>query len=560
MNYFMGIDVGTGSARVGIFDEQGTLIGHAVEGIETWKPQTNFVEQSSENIWQAICRCCHQVVVETKIDASLIKGIGFDATCSLVLIDKAGKPVSVDLDGEDAKNIVVWMDHRAIEETRLINGFKEAYKVFDFVGGKISPEMQLPKLLWLKQHLPKSWERVAHFFDLPDYLTFRATGSTERSLCSLSCKWTFDKNAEGDSGWNANFFEAIGLGDLSENGFASIGRSDGVAPMGSPVGTGLSEASAKAMGLCVGTPVGVSMIDAHAGGIGMLGLKDSTQNDGSEVIDFDKRLALIGGTSSCHMAVSEEARFIDGVWGPYDSAMVPGLWLNEGGQSATGSLVDHTIMTHVAYPEAKENAEAMGLSIYDYLNSYLEDLLEAESGQGELGLVDDLSHSLHVCPYFHGNRSPRANPDLVGMVSGLKLSATIKDLALLYLATVQSIAYGTRHIIEAMNAEGYAINTLVCCGGGTKNALFLQQHANITGCRLLLPKEMESVLLGSAMLGAVASGSHGSLPEAMEAMSHLGTSIEPEDSSYAYHEKKYAIFHHLYADQIRYDSIMEQGV
>ena len=341
MNYFLGIDVGTGSARVGIFDERGVLVGHTVEAIKTWKPKANFVEQSSENIWQSICSCCHRVLAETEIDIATIKGIGFDATCSLVLIDECGNSVSVDPDEDDAKNIIVWMDHRAIEETNLINGFKEGYSAFDFVGGRISPEMQLPKLLWLKKQLPKSWKRVAHFFDLPDYLTFRATGSTVRSLCSLSCKWTFDKNSESDSGWDVNLFKAIGLDDLSEDAFESIGRSDLVRLMGRPIGQGLSESSAKEMGLLKGTPVGVSIIDAHAGGLGMLGLKEFTKNGEAEPINFNKRLALIGGTSSCHMAVAEEARYIEGVWGPYDSAMIPGFWLNEGGQSATGSLVDH---------------------------------------------------------------------------------------------------------------------------------------------------------------------------------------------------------------------------
>ena len=100
MNYFLGIDVGTGSARVGIFEEQGVLVGYAVEAIKTWKPEANFVEQSSENIWQSICSCCHRVLAETEIDIANIKGIGFDATCSLVLIDECGNPVSVDSDEE----------------------------------------------------------------------------------------------------------------------------------------------------------------------------------------------------------------------------------------------------------------------------------------------------------------------------------------------------------------------------------------------------------------------------------------------------------------------------
>lgn len=553
MDYFLGIDVGTGSARVGLFDKTGSLIAHAVEPIKTWKPQPNFVEQSSEDIWSCICKCTQAILKKSELSPDLIKGIGFDATCSLVLVDKEGAPISVDPEGEDQKNIIVWMDHRALEQTHFINSFKDQFDLFKFVGGQISPEMQMPKLLWLKKHLSESWARAEYCFDLPDYLTFRATGSAARSLCSLTCKWTYNKNTDTGTGWDLEFLKAIGLEDLALNNFKRIGPN--ASQIGSRIGEGLSESAAQEMGLKQGTPVGVSIIDAHAGGIGMIGLSEEDEGKGLDKsqgsVDLDKRLALIGGTSSCHMAVSQEARFISGVWGPYDSAMVPGLWLNEGGQSATGALVDHVINTHGAYSEAQLNAQEKNVSIYEYLNQILEDLSGGGSG------LDQLTQSLHVCPYFHGNRSPRANPELTGMISGLKLSASLNDLALLYLATIQAIAYGTRHIIEAMNEKGYAIDTLICCGGGTKNPIFLQQHANITGCRLILPKESESVLLGSAMLGAVASESYADLQEAMRAMSHKGSSIEVEPSVQAYHDKKYQIFHKLYTDQIEYDKIMK---
>lgn len=57
-------------------------------------------------------------------------------------------------------------------------------------------------------------------------------------------------------------------------------------------------------------------------------------------------LGLICGTSSCHMAISPQPLFVPGVWGPYFSAVVPGMWLSEGGQSATGKLLDHIVDTH----------------------------------------------------------------------------------------------------------------------------------------------------------------------------------------------------------------------
>ena len=121
MNYFIGIDVGTGSARAGLFDETGKLLANHSQNIQAWRPEPNFVEQSSENIWQSICTCIQAVIEESGIAAADVKGIGFDATCSLVLIDENGKPVTASPSGEDNQNVVVWMDHRALRETETIN-------------------------------------------------------------------------------------------------------------------------------------------------------------------------------------------------------------------------------------------------------------------------------------------------------------------------------------------------------------------------------------------------------------------------------------------------------
>lgn len=110
----------------------------------------------------------------------------------------------------------------------------------------------------------------------------------------------------------------------------------------------MSVEAAAELNLNVGTPVGTSIIDAHAGGLGMIGCSAPGISD-----DLSSRLGLICGTSTCHMAVSSLPIFVDGVWGPYYSAMVPSLWLNEGGQSATGKLLDHIIDIHPATVEIR---------------------------------------------------------------------------------------------------------------------------------------------------------------------------------------------------------------
>ena len=533
----IGVDVGTGSARAGVFDASGKMLGHATHAIQTWKDGADVVEQSSDDIWNAACRSVKKVVEDSGRQIS-VKGIGFTATCSLVVLDGDGSPLTVSNSGVNARNIIVWMDHRAVEQADFIN--QTDAEVLRYTGGKISVEMQIPKLLWLKQNLPSTWKRAAHFFDLPDFLTWRASGSLSRSMCSLVCKWTYDGLANR---WDKKFLTEVGLEEFLTDDFVRIGGS--VKPLGSIAGL-LSKQAAQELGLPEGIPVGTSAIDAHAGGLGLLGIKIENQ-----AIDLERRLALIGGTSSCHMAVSANPRFVPGVWGPYYSALIPEFWLNEGGQSATGSLIDHVIFSSCVGQTLK--SEIDDKTVYEKLNGVLSALAKNNF------IPASLTADLHVLPDFHGNRSPRADASLLGMISGIKLSDTTEDLARLYLATIQSIAYGTRHIVETLNEKGYAIDTIFACGGGTKNAVFLQEHADALGMKIILGAEEEAVLLGSAILAGVAAGIHTSVSDAMAKMSRPARVIEPAlGDTKKYHDRKYQVFKQLHLDQMNYREMMSR--
>ncbi len=545
MRAFLGIDVGTSSARAGVFDERGHLLGRASEPIEIYRPAEDFVEQSSEDIWRAVSLVTSSALRAASLQRDAVAGIGFDATCSLVALDANDRPLSVSPSGNATQNIIVWMDHRAAIETEIINSRND--EVLRYVCGRISIEMQMPKLLWLKRHLPQTWQRVGRFFDLPDYLTYRATGKDIRSHCSLVCKWTYlgDEN-EGRGAWSNRFFENADLLELLDDEARRIGRD--VRPPGGRLGE-LTERAADELGLIPGIPVGVSIIDAHAGGLGLLGMSEAEKLVVSR--SFDIRIALISGTSSCHLAVSGEPRFVPGIWGPYYSAMIPGLWLNEGGQSATGALIDHVIDSHARGAELCQAAEASGLTVYALLNDRLNELAAKTDFPAEL------TRDLHVLPYHQGNRSPRADPTLLGMVSGLRLSDSVEQLALLYLATIQAIAHGTRHIIETLNTHGYAVTTLAVTGGDAKNPVFLREHADITGCEILLPETEEAVLLGAAMLGATAAGEYATLSEAMAAMSRVASHIKAANSRVrGYHDNKHRVFFRMCHDQQAYRALM----
>jgi FGGY-family pentulose kinase len=549
---FIGIDVGTGSARAGVFDLTGHMLGSGSTPIQIWKPQPDFVQQSSDDIWRACCHATRVAVRQAGVKPELVAGLGFDAACSLVVLGANGQPVSVSPKGEPEQNVIVWMDHRAIEQADRINA--GTYEPLRYVGGTISPEMETPKVLWIKENLSETWREAAHFFDLPDFLTFKATNDFGRSLCSLVCKWTYlshQVKRDALQGWSDDYWSSIGLGDVVKEGYRRVGTC--VRALGQPVGQGLSTKAASELGLRPGTPVSTSIIDAHAGALSVLGM-----DLGEDVSPgtLETRLVMVAGTSSGHLAVSNEPKYIPGCWGPYYSALVPDFWLTEAGQSAVGALLDHIIYTHAAYRLAQQAADADGLSIFDFLNRRLDQMSNAR----RLRFPAQLTANLHVYPDFHGNRSPHANPSLRGMICGLRLSADIDDLAVLYLATIQSIAYQVRHIIEEMNAQGYRIQTLIACGGGLKNDVFLREHADITGCNLVMPREPEAMLLGSALLGAVAAGAYPSIISAMRAMAAPGRQISPAKRVVQlYHDDKYRVYHRMYLDQLAYRELMPDG-
>jgi len=522
---FVGVDVGTASARAGVFDEAGTLLAAARHPITVWHEAGGIVEQSSSEIWAACAAAIRAACAEASVASDAVGGLGFDATCSLAVLNADGRPLTVSPSGDARRNVIVWMDHRATTEAREINGTQD--EVLRYVGGSVSPEMQVPKLLWLKRHLPSTYRAAAHFFDLADYLSFRATGSTTRSMCTLTCKWNFLAHEQR---WSGSYFDRIGLGDLVADDCARIG-SRIVAP-GNAIGHGLTAAAAHDLGLRPGTPVGASLIDAHAGGVGMIGGRPRT----GEAVDVCKRLAYIMGTSACIMATTREPRFVEGVWGPYFSGMVPGFWLNEGGQSAAGAAIDRLLQSHTAYEEAAAAARSAGLDI----PNFLERRIVARAGSaGEAALT---ARDVHVLPEFLGNRSPHADPDSRAVVAGLDLDADLTALERLFVAGLCGLAYGLADVIDAFAANGVTGDLIVIGGGAGRSSLVRQIMADTTRLAVAVPDSPEPVLLGAATLGAVAAGTNCSLNDAMAAMSAVGDLSAPTSPRAAdFHRSKRSV-------------------
>ncbi|KAF3988295.1 hypothetical protein FT663_04067 [Candidozyma haemuli var. vulneris] len=511
--YFVGVDVGTGSARACIIDTNGLILGLCERPITRHELKRNHITQNSTEIWNAICFCVKSVLRDSGVDGSEVFGIGFDATCSLVAISESkDAPAAVGPDfADDKTNIILWMDHRAPEETNEINATGD--KALKYVGGQMSIEMELPKIKWLKHNRPNGLDDLK-FYDLADYLTHKATGSEARSYCSTVCKQGFVPiGVDGsETGWSKEFLEGVQLPELAANDFEKLGGVPGkngkFLSAGDIVGK-LTAKSADELGLTTETIVGSGVIDAYAGWIGTVAGKvdlpthpELSQDSNGSMETACGRIAAVAGTSTCHVSMTKDPCFVQGVWGPYRDVMAPGYWLAEGGQSCTGALLAHVLSTHPAHGELVHLADASNLSKFDYLNLVLENMVSETKSRSVVALAK------HIFFYgdFHGNRSPIADPNMRANIIGQSMDSSVKDLAIQYFGACEFIAQQTRQIIEEMEKGGHRIKCVYMSGGQCRNGLLMRLLADCTGMPIIIPRYIDAaVVFGSALLGAVAA-------------------------------------------------------
>ena len=517
--YFIGVDVGTGSARAGVFDAEGRMLGVGKRDITLFRETGSIVEQSSAEIWGAVCTAVRAAMAQANISPTDVRGVGFDATCSLVVLGPDGRSLPVGPSEDPARDIIVWMDHRATDQAARINAGGHA--VLAYVGGAISPEMETPKLLWLKENRRVIYDAAWQFFDLTDFLTWKASGSLARSSCTVTCKWTYLAH---ERRWDSEYFHAIGLGDLANDDFARIGRE--VVEPAAALGAGLTDAAAAELGLVSGTAVAAGLIDAHAGGVGTVGAEG----------DPTRCMAYVFGTSSCTMTTTRDPVFVPGVWGPYYSAMIPGAWLNEGGQSAAGAAIDQLVGFHPASSGAAELASAAGQSLPEWL-------ADRAAVAGDLSGAVSLAGTIHVVPEFLGNRAPFADPHARAVIAGLGMERDVDSLLALYIAGLCGLGYGLRQIVETQSSSGAPVESIAISGGAGRHPLIRQLLADATGLPILVTRAAEPVLLGSAMLGAVAAGTYPNIHAAMSAMSSVESESHPAHSDIrAIHDRRFESF------------------
>ncbi|HBF28972.1 FGGY-family carbohydrate kinase [Rhizobium sp.] len=510
-DHVIAVDVGTGSARAGVVTKTGQLLARCEHPIILSRPQDDLGEHSSDDIWAACCIAVKAALQQAGIAPASIAAIGFDATCSLVLRDAKGEPLCLNTIDGKGFDTIAWLDHRATQEAAECSALD--HPVLAHNGQIMSPEAEIPKLMWLKRHRPDLWAKLGHAFDLADFLTWKASGSTARSLCTLTSKWSFFGHTK--PGWQQDFLTQIGLDDL----MVRAGLPHEAVPVGQSIGF-LSPDAASALGLDAGIPVAAGMVDAYAGALGVLGAANLSQPDTHPI-------ALIGGTSSCLIALNPKPTHGYSIWGPYFGAIFPNLWLSEAGQSATGALLNHLLRLHGQGGEPTiDNHRRVIARI------------------GELRALEGaaFAQKLNILPDFHGNRSPFADPGLTGVISGLTLDASFDGLCRLYWRACVSIALGLRQILESLTADQHGTVRLHLTGGHVKNPLLVELYTDVTHYPLMVTDDTDAVLIGTAINAAAAGRLYADLTQAGTAMGAKGRLIQPNPALKSHYDQDYRRF------------------
>lgn len=491
----LGLDVGTQSLRAALVDLSGKTLAYGVEPIETTYPRPAWAEQKPQDWWAAAKSATRKALASSGIDPSRVLAIGLDCTACTV--------VACTMDGEPLRPSLLWMDQRAHAEAKEISATGDP--VLRYVSGRVSPEWMLPKALWLKRNEPETFDRAERLVECTDWMMHRLTGEWTLSLNHLAVKWNY---ARPDGGWPLAMIAAVGLQDLPAKWPQTI------LPLGKAAG-GLCVQAAEELGLKPGTLVAQGGIDAY---LGMLGLGATGDGD----------VALIVGSSTCHLAQTREGVFGSGAAGCCPDATVEGLYTIEAGQTATGSILDW-YRRHFAAREQAE-AEAKGVNVYSIL-----DEKAAAVPPGSDGVV--------VREDWQGNRSPYKNPHARGAIVGLSLSHGPGHV---FRALYEATAMGTRDILADCSRHGLGVERVFIGGGGAKSPLWLQIHADVLQKPIHLTREGESCALGSAMCAAVAAGVYKDFDEAAGAMVAIERVVEPDPKNAAVYNDLFARYVDLY--------------
>ena len=483
MGHVLGIDVSTTATKAVLIDESGRVAGVGMSEYGFESPRPLWSEQDPELWWTAAVAAIGSVLASSGVRAEDIAAVGLTGQMhGLVLLDAAGAVL---------RPAILWNDQRTAAECDAIRAAVGAERLIQVTGNDALTGYTAPKLVWVRDHEPEIWARVAHVLVPKDYLRLRLTG-----------EYALDK-AEG----SGTLLFDLARRDWSPEVTAALRIDPAWLPptFEGPQATGsVSAAAAAVTGLLAGTPVVAGGGDQSANGVGVGAVSPGT-------------MALSLGTSGVIFAPTDRP-LIDprGQVQAFCHA-APQRWhLMTVMMSAAGSL------------RWFRDALAPGVAFA---------VLSAEAA--EVPTTDGLL----FLPYLSGERNPHADPLARGAFVGLTLRHDRRHLTR---AVLEGVAFGLRDGLDLMLEVGLAAPTQIrASGGGTASPLWRQILADVLGAEIAIVETTEGAAYGAGLLAAVAAGWFPDVDAACAATVRVTPAAEPGPDAPRYRDAL-AVYRDLY--------------
>jgi xylulokinase len=491
MGVFLGIDVGTSATKTLAIDESGTILAEASQGYPCHYPQPLWSEQDPEDWWQATVATIRAVVKKGKLKPADVQAIGLSGQMhGSVFLDKNNRVI---------RRALLWNDQRTQAECdeieRRTGGRK---KLIQLVANPALTGFTAPKILWLRNHEPRNFSRLAKVLLPKDEIRRRLTGEFATDMSDASGMLLLDVAKRQ---WSKKLLEKL---ELDGALLAACHESEEVTGQ-------LTPAVAKQLGLSTACVVVGGAGDCAANAVGTGVVTRGT-------------LSTSIGTSGVMFVHSDQVQ-VDPLGRLHTFChAVHGKWHMMGvSLSAGGSLQWFA-------EQVCQAAGAKGKGIYDLLN--------AEAEQVAAG-----SEGLFFLPYLAGERTPHADPRARACFIGLTLAHRRGHLAR---SVMEGVTYALRDSLAIIRELGVPVKEIRVSGGGSKSPLWRQMQADVFGQEVVTINAEQGPGYGVALLAAVGVGAFKNIEEACAATIRVVSRTACDQRASQVYNRGFPIYQRLY--------------
>ncbi len=481
--YILAHDLGTSGNKVSLYDNNGNLISSSFYGYDTYYPQKGYVEQNSEDWWEAVKNSTRELLKKSKISKNEIACITFSGhMMSALPVDKKCNPLD---------NSIIWADTRGIKQAERLCNIVDAEEIYKITGHRCSPNYSAAKIMWLMDNKKEVYKNAYKFLHVKDFIIGRLTGTFVTDYSDASGMNLLDIN-------NLNWSKALlDASEIDCEKLPALRASTDVAGE-------ITAKAAREIDLLAGTPVIVGGGDGPCAAMGA-----GVINEGS-AYNYIGSSSWIG-VSSTKPVMDKEMRTFN--WVHLDK----NRYCPTGTMQAAGG----------SYSWLKDRLYPPGTDITkEDINLYK--VMDAEAEKAPAG-----SEGLIYLPYLLGERSPHWNPDARGAFIGLAYKHSREHIIR---AVLEGITFNLKIILNTFETQ-LSISSIKVIGGGTKGILWQQILADIYEMPVLIPQFLEEATsLGAAIAGGVGIGFFKNFEIANELIKIKKTIIPITENSKKYKE------------------------